>query len=159
MNNAIMPVLQSADLEAAIAFYTNLDFTVDFVLGDKAGKPVQAMLHTPDRLGLVMLELNKKFVRPVSDLGCFLYYTLNHGTDIDDVCQELKGKGVKIVGEIETKFYGDRLFSFIDLDGYRWTVAKHVFDFDLNNLPDGMINPKLINNKLVNSKELIGTNK
>ncbi|HEY8287877.1 MAG TPA: VOC family protein [Acetobacteraceae bacterium] len=48
--------------------------------------------------------------------------------DADKVMQVAKQAGVRVIAEIETKFYGDRLGSFVDPFGHAWHVATHVED-------------------------------
>ena len=47
---------------------------------------------------------------------------------LDDYFIELKRKGIKVVNEPKTEFWGDRIFTVEDPDGYTLTFSEHVQD-------------------------------
>jgi PhnB protein len=48
--------------------------------------------------------------------------------NVDAVAQEAASAGAHIVAPAETKFYGDRVATFLDPFGHFWHVATHVED-------------------------------
>jgi uncharacterized protein len=54
------------------------------------------------------------------------YNTLSEG-EVDDLIQELKSKGVKILKEPQKVFWGGYSAYFEDPDGYAWEVAYNPF--------------------------------
>jgi len=47
---------------------------------------------------------------------------------LDDYFIELKRKGIRVVNEPKTEFWGDRIFTVEDPDGYTLTFSEHVQD-------------------------------
>ncbi|HEY6953464.1 MAG TPA: VOC family protein, partial [Bacteroidota bacterium] len=47
---------------------------------------------------------------------------------VDDYYNELKTKGITVVNEPTTEFWGDRIFTVRDPDGYALTFSEHVKD-------------------------------
>jgi PhnB protein len=48
--------------------------------------------------------------------------------DVDSVFSKAIEAGATAVSELEDKFYGDRMGTFVDPFGHRWHVASHVED-------------------------------
>jgi len=136
MNNVFSPTLQTTDVQKLVDFYTNLGFGFEMGCIDPSGKMAMAMLKTPCERGMLMIELTDKFVRPQGEHQ-YIYSNLPEDADVDQAYQGFKAKGAKIVMEIETMWYGDRVFAFEDPDGHRWSVAKSVKKFTPADAPQG----------------------
>lgn len=55
--------------------------------------------------------------------------------NVDDLVKQAKKAGAKVIQEPETMFWGDRTARFRDLDGYAWTFATKVGEFDPSKMP------------------------
>jgi uncharacterized glyoxalase superfamily protein PhnB len=44
---------------------------------------------------------------------------------IDRHCQQARAAGARICAELEDKFYGDRVYEALDLEGHRWSFHQH----------------------------------
>lgn len=55
--------------------------------------------------------------------------------DVGKLYEQAKAHGANIVSEPEDMFWGDRIAVFKDLDGYNWTFATNVADFDASKAP------------------------
>ena len=136
MNNALSPTLQTKDVQKLVDFYTDLGYHFDMGVNAPDGKMAMAMLRTPCQRGMIMIEYSENFVRPQGD-SQYVYANLPKDVDIDEAFGGFKAKGVKITMEIETMWYGDRVFSFEDPDGHKWSVAKTIKEFNPADAPAG----------------------
>src|SRR3954451_16510108 len=101
---AVAPVLQVNDVQAALAYYRDaLGFTVDFTWRDP---PTYAGLEWDQ----VEIHLAKGEPRSPSTAAFFC-------RGLDALFQQFKSNGARIVGPITVEPYGMREFSVTDLDG------------------------------------------
>ena len=66
-------------------------------------------------------------------IGLFIYCK-----DVNAHHQNASASGAEITMEPEDMFWGDRMYSAKDLDGYRWSFATKVGEFDASKLPEDM---------------------
>jgi uncharacterized glyoxalase superfamily protein PhnB len=59
--------------------------------------------------------------------------------DVDALAARARSAGAKVVTEPADMFWGDRIATFDDPDGYRWTFATNVGGFDISKAPPGML--------------------
>jgi uncharacterized glyoxalase superfamily protein PhnB len=116
---AAAPVLRVPDVVAAAEHYRDrLGFEINFLWGEP---PTYATTHRDH----VMVHFTKSDAVPtpqpdsVSNIYVFV-------SDIDDVYEELKGRGAKIAAEPETWPYGMREFAVEDPYGYRLCFGEGV---------------------------------
>jgi len=65
--------------------------------------------------------------------GITLAYNARSESEVDEIINDLKSKGVKIVKEPQKAFWGGYSSYFADPDDYRWEVAYNpFFSFDEN---------------------------
>ena len=117
----ISPVLNVRDVESSVAFYTRmLGFCGDGGLPGVDGATVFAEVMLDD--------MQVMFVRGDSAgaAGVELYIRLPERMDIRALYKRAKGQGVKIAREISPEFWGERVFSVFDPDGYKLTFAQKV---------------------------------
>jgi len=55
--------------------------------------------------------------------------------DVDALYRRAERAGTKVVSQPADMFWGDRTASFDDPDGYHWTFATNVADFDASKVP------------------------
>lgn len=58
-----------------------------------------------------------------------------YSPDVDNLYQKAKLSGAQIDQEPTNMFWGDRITQLSDLDGYRWTFATNVSEFDPSKIP------------------------
>lgn len=130
----IMPYLIVKDPESSIAYYSKtFGFKLEGEPLKHEGKIVHAemtFLDTRIMFGPEGEHEGRTYISPAStnttcSLGLYLYCT-----DVDALYHRVKELRANIVQEIKTAFYGDRNFEVVDPDGYRWSFAQNVADFD-----------------------------
>ena len=121
----ILPFLAVKDLESSLKFYTEkLGFTSTPLMGPDGklrtafvqyGKSVQIGLGREQDMAPVTVG--------GGGVNIMLY---PDDFDIDAYYQQVKSKGVTIGYEINTEYWGDRIFALNDPDGYYLTFAKTI---------------------------------
>jgi len=61
-------------------------------------------------------------------VGVEFYIGLNGTKNLDEFFTEIKAKGITVISEPKTEFWGDRIFTVRDPDGYALTFSEHVSD-------------------------------
>ena len=105
---SVAPVLQVADLDAALKHYKEvLGFSEDFRVGDYAGV----------KLGKVALHLSKhgtgEYAKPIGGSVAYIFCD-----EVDGYFGEVKRKGAKMKFPPHDTDYGMREFMLADLDGH-----------------------------------------
>jgi uncharacterized glyoxalase superfamily protein PhnB len=113
--HGIQPVLQTADLPAAIAYYRDvLGFEVDFVAGDP---PAHARVSSGDRDRGYAVRIRLVSRDHASRAGqC--YDWIHVGSDLDGLFEKYRAAGVAIVSAPVDQPWGLREFRIEDLDGH-----------------------------------------
>ena len=134
----LMPYLSVADVEKSMAFYTaafNFKPVGDPMVQN--GRIVHADMRFLDNR--IMLGAEGAFGSPAQSpkstgniQGTVIYI---YCEDIDGQYQRVQEAGAEITMPIEDQFWGDRIFQAADPDGYRWTFAQNVADFDPAKIP------------------------
>ena len=134
----LMPYLTVADPEKSMAFYQsafNFKPATEPMLQD--GKIMHAEMRFLD---------NRIMLGPVGAFGSQAQTPKSTGSiqgasvyiyceDVDAQFQRAEEAGAEITSPVADMFWGDRIFQVADLDGYRWTFAQNVADFDPANAP------------------------
>lgn len=117
----IMPIFSVSNVDESVTFYTEkLGFTNDGVLSGADGKGEMGFLSLEDnRLGLGKAPFDGK---PGNGIDMMIYVD----RDIDAYYGEITGRDVTPESELKTEYWGDRMFSIKDPDGYVLTFAKTV---------------------------------
>jgi uncharacterized glyoxalase superfamily protein PhnB len=130
----IVPVLSVKDVDASIAFYTEkLGFKQDMVLAGPDGVNSFAGVS----LGNSTFMLSRAETANVGQGVVFMIY-IPEESDIDKVYSDVQAKGVAIVEPLKTEYWGDRVFSVKDPDGFYLTVSKTVHQADMEHVADVM---------------------
>jgi uncharacterized glyoxalase superfamily protein PhnB len=128
----IVPVLTVKDVEKSLKFYTEkLGFSVDMSLAGPDGLAAFAGVS----MGKATLMLNLQ-EEEISERGSgieFMLY-LPEEQSIDSFYADVQAKGLTIIKEIKTEYWGDRVFSIEDPDGYYLTIAKTIEAADVEKL-------------------------
>jgi uncharacterized glyoxalase superfamily protein PhnB len=133
----IVPVLSVNDVDTSLAFYTQkLGFKQDLVFAGPDAVNVFAGIT----LGTSSFMLSKPEEGQVENAGngvVFMVYLPEDG-DIDAVYADVQAKGIAIKDALKTEYWGDRVFSIVDPDGYYLTISKTVHVPDMDHIADVM---------------------
>lgn len=119
----IMPFLAVKDIDASVKFYT-----------EQLGFEHRSSIPGPDgatMFGFVNKDGNDIGFACDPDLqargnGVVFMIYMADDTDIDAYYEDVKKRGTQIESEIKTEYWGDRLFSVKDPDGYQLSLCKNV---------------------------------
>jgi uncharacterized glyoxalase superfamily protein PhnB len=121
----IMPNFGVKDLNASLTFYTEkLGFdTMMTMPGPNGGDLVFAIVRWGEQV-VIGLGFDDRidYSKPLGHGVQFMIYPPD-GTDIDQYYADVKGRGVAITEELQDSYWGDRVFSINDPDGYWLTFA------------------------------------
>lgn len=123
-SSVIVPILNVGDVAASSSFYVDkLGFKLDMTMPGPNGGSIFAMVSLgKSTIGLDAMTPGAPRGGPGVDLMVFV----PDDADIDQVYQAVRSRGTVIAQAIETKYWGDRVFSVFDPDGYRITISKTV---------------------------------
>jgi uncharacterized glyoxalase superfamily protein PhnB len=125
-------VLGVKDIEQASRFYQTLGFQQQFALPRADGQLTLAVLSSGSSTLLLgrLDELHyehearaKKIRKGPHGLGVTLTLLV---PDLQAAYQAVRGAGLEILLEPVEEFYGDRVFMFLDPDGYEWKISQTV---------------------------------
>ncbi len=136
----LTPYLTVRDAAQSLDFYQQaFGFTPGNVMSDKTGKPMHCEMSYQGR-NLFMFAPEGSWgstaktpahsAQP-SPIGLYVYCE-----DVDAHVKRAVEQGASMVNEPETMFWGDRVSCVQDPDGYRWTFATKVAEFDPSLMPD-----------------------
>jgi uncharacterized glyoxalase superfamily protein PhnB len=135
-NNTIAPSIRVRDMQKSLDFYTKtLGFQTTDKLTRRDGKTVHASVGFDSTL--IMLspveyvrtpQTKEDLAKNKLGVGVEFYLGMNGSKKLDEFFTELKAKGVTVVNEPKTEFWGDRIFTVKDPDGYALTFSEHVND-------------------------------
>src|SRR3981081_2246215 len=110
-----LPVLPVRDVRQAIAWYVEtLGFERLFDIPGACGGAVAGQVRKQSNN--IMFNLNPRDADGRGG-GIYLWCRVEDG-DLDAFYDELRGKGLEVVDEIQDQFWGDRYFAVRDLNGY-----------------------------------------
>ena len=125
-------VIGVRDMGQAIKFYEKLGFHLDTALPREDGQLTVAILSCGSSTLLLgrLDELHyehkvraRKIRRGPHGLGITLTLLV---PDLQKVYEAVKRAGVEILLEPVEEFYGDRVFMFLDPDGYEWKISQPI---------------------------------
>jgi uncharacterized glyoxalase superfamily protein PhnB len=132
LNATMGAVLGVKDIEQAIKFYQTLGFQLETALPSSDGQLTVAFLT----FGTSMLILGRldelhyehkvraRMIRKgPHGLGVTLTLLV---PDLEKVYKVVKKAGLEILLEPVDDFYGDRVFMFLDPDGYEWKISQTI---------------------------------
>lgn len=135
--NWLTPYLVVSDIAASLAFYEKVfGFTPSTTVPGPDGAIMHAemtygeatiIMFGPEGTGPARPPAHSGVEPPV---GLYVYCE-----DVNAVMERARREGAKITSEPEEAFWGDRIASLLDPDGYSWTFATKFRDFDLSQMP------------------------
>ena len=134
----LMPYLVVSDAKKSLEFYHKaFDFSQAMDPMEHEGKIVHAEMTFLDTR--VMFAPEGAMGNPVktpnhSDHPCPINLYI-YCENVDQHFEKAKNSGAKILSQPEDAFWGDRMYRVSDPDGYIWTFAQNIADFDPKNIP------------------------
>lgn|SRR5574341_427198 len=120
---SVFPVLSVKDYDASLKFYTEkLGFTNDFTAAPD-GIHKFGIFRMGQTTSLMLGMDSEPLKRPGEGVVLMFY---PEDFDIDAYYEQVKSRGVAITDEIKTEYWGDRVFSIKDPDGYQLSFAKTI---------------------------------
>ncbi|GAC1622423.1 MAG: VOC family protein [Nevskia sp.] len=134
----LIPTLVVRTAEAAIDFYQRaFGFSVDFTMPSPAGAIGYAQLR--HRKALIHVSPEGAYgsscqapVTAAAECPAMLYV---YCADVDALVRQARAAGATILSEPADMFWGDRVASLLDPEGYRWAFATHIGAFDSTRTP------------------------
>jgi len=124
---AVTAMLTVADVKAAAAFYQKaLGFSKRGIMNGPDGKAIHAELTlrgTTLMLGPGMPQMGSRSAKTLGASPASLYLLTENADKV--VAKALK-LGAEARGPVMDMFWGDRVGTIVDPDGYTWMVATHL---------------------------------
>ena len=119
----ISPTLAVRNMKQTIQFYRDsLGFKMGMVFPD-ADNPEYADL-SKDGMVVMLVPAKNVGIGSKQRLGIGVNLYMQIDGDIDEYCNELKNKGIKVVVDIKDEPFGIRDFAVEDINGYRLTFNQ-----------------------------------
>jgi uncharacterized glyoxalase superfamily protein PhnB len=126
----VYPILSVTDVDTSLAFYTEkLGFQQDLAMDGPDGKTAFAFV----RLGTEVVGFSRADTDNVGR-GVVFMFAVPEGAKVDTVYAEVQAKGVAIEEPIKTEYWGDRIFSIKDPDGYYLTLYETIHQPDMEHI-------------------------
>ncbi len=138
----LTPYITVADADAALDFYQRaFGFERGFTMPGADGRTVHASM-TYQGTTLLMFSPEGAWgndtMRTPAHSGAeppFNFYV--YCPDVDALTDRARNAGAEVLSEPEEMFWGDRMASLRDPDGYLWSFATNVGEFDPSKVPKG----------------------
>ncbi|MEH6579089.1 MAG: VOC family protein [Amphritea sp.] len=136
----LTPYLTVSDADKSLAFYQQaFGFVTGNLMPDKAGKPMHCEMNYRGRILFMFspegswgnIAVTPEHSGQKSPIGLYVYCN-----DVDAQVTTAVSQGAVMINEPETMFWGDRVACVSDPDGYMWTFATKVAEFDPTQIPD-----------------------
>jgi len=127
MFGAVTPMLTVTDIKAAVNFYKKaFGFTSRGIMNGPDGKPIHAELRLRDTtvmLGPEMPQMGARSAKTIGASPVTLYLPVEK---VDKVVANAVKLGATLQQPVDDMFWGDRVGTIVDPDGYAWMVATHI---------------------------------
>jgi uncharacterized glyoxalase superfamily protein PhnB len=115
--------LTCKDLEASIRWYRDaIGFTVEQTFEDE-GNVVAAVVSAGDIRIVLNQDDGKLGWDRIKGQGFYLQINVATAADVDAAAERIKAAGGSLLSEPEDKYWGARMFQFLDLDGFKLGVS------------------------------------
>jgi uncharacterized glyoxalase superfamily protein PhnB len=135
-NSKFAPGIKVKDMQKSLEFYTK---TLGFMTMDKLVRKNGQVAHASVGIDSPVLTLSpidsvqthqskKELMENKLGVGVRFHFGMTGARKLDEYFIELKGKGIKVVNEPKTEFWGDRIFTVEDPNGYTLSFSEHIQD-------------------------------
>lgn len=140
---ALTPSLVVSNMRESIRFYEEaLRFECTYSMAGPDGELVHASVKNGNvELMMGPAGFQGEIIGGDVGKGVALYLTVGDGDDVDALFERAKGAGARVLQEPHDEFWGDRIWSVADPDGYELVVAKHVRDVSEEEMAEAMKAP------------------
>jgi len=136
---AVSAALTVADIPAAVSFYQKaLGFTKRGIMNGPDGKPMHAELTlrgTVLMLGPANAAFGKRTAKDIGASPAALYLYVEN---VDKVVDKATKLGAASQGPVMDMFWGDRVGTIVDPDGYTWMIGTHKAEPTTKEMKKGM---------------------
>jgi len=136
---AVSAALTVADIPAAVSFYQKaLGFTKRGIMNGPDGKPMHAELTlrgTVLMLGPESAAMGKRTAKNIGACPAALYLYVEN---VDKVIDKATKLGATSRGPVMDMFWGDRVGTIVDPDGYTWMIGTHKAEPTAKEMKQGM---------------------
>ncbi|WP_372369812.1 VOC family protein [Candidatus Uabimicrobium sp. HlEnr_7] len=122
-NPGAIPIVGVKDIAKSINFYVQV---LDFKLKEAIPGPNGGFMHAEVALDTNMIMFSSS--KEEANTGMYIYI---HHQDVDTLHKNAKKSGANILKAPEDQFYGHRVFSLTDLDGYKLVFWSPIKDFSM----------------------------
>lgn len=135
---ALSPYMTVRDAAASVAFYeAAFGFKVEGeLMRDDSGQIMHAGMRLGDACIMFAPQgMDPQMRAPVEVGGGFGLSLYVYVADVDALAARALRAGADLQQAPADQFWGDRIAIFVDPDGYHWTFATHVGEFDASKAP------------------------
>ena len=139
---AMTPYMTVLDAGASLKFYQSaFGFKVTGqVMRDGAGNVMHAGMRLGDAAIMFAPQGMSNPMRAPASSGAVDSLSLYvYVPDVDALAARAERGGAKVLQRPADQFWGDRIAVFKDPDGYHWTFATNVGEFDARKAPQGLV--------------------
>jgi len=141
---AVTAILTVADVKAAANFYRKaFGFTSRGIMNGPDGKPLHAELRLRDTTLMLSPEMPQRGARSAKTIGASPVTLYLPVEKVDQVVAKAVKLGAALQGPVMDMFWGARVGTVVDPDGFAWMVATQI----------AQPTPKEMNKKM---KEMMG---
>ena len=136
---AITAILAVTDMPAAAAFYQKaFGFTKRGIMNGPDGKPMHAELTLRGSTLMLGPEMAQMGTRSAKTLGASptTLYVLTE--NVDKTVAKATKLGATLKGPVMDMFWGDRVGTLVDPEGYTWMVATHKAQYSIKEMQQKM---------------------
>lgn len=137
---AVTAALTVADVKAAVSFYQKaFGFAKRGIMNGPDGKPMHAELRQRDATLMLGPESPERGARSAKTLGAspVTLYLLTENAD--KVVAKAVKLGATAKGPVMDMFWGDRVGTIVDPDGYTWMIATHTAEYTPQEMKKKMV--------------------
>lgn len=135
---ALSPYLTVRDGDASIAFYeTAFGFRIEgMVMRDNDDRVMHAGMRLGDACIMFAPQGMSNEMRTPADSAAPISLSLYvYVPDVDALAARASAAGANVMQQPADQFWGDRIAIVVDPDGYHWTFATNVGEFDASKAP------------------------
>ena len=136
----VIPYLHYTALPAALDWLERaFGLRRTLVMPGPDGSPMHAEMVLADGVIMMGPEAPEHDARSPQALGVVHSGLYIYVDELDAHYERAKAAGAKIVMPLEEMFWGDRMYTVLDLEGHHWSFAQHVRDVPPEQMkPPGM---------------------